>query len=529
MNLAALPHFRPTAFWPVLRILRMLLLVPAVMGLVTAGIAMVGDGIRVAAGFLIMSGLALGMSGLLGRLPPGHRPSVREVLAGAALGWLGVALVGTLPFLWVAWLGIAAEAGGSLWGPDHGPVSHLISALFESMSGFTSTGLSVIDRPDLLPVGLQWWRSFTQWVGGAGIILLAIAVVEDKTVLGRMYQAEGRDRTIARDVRLTLRYIWGLYLGMTVLASLVLFGLGLDAWSAVNIGMTSIATGGFALAPDSLASNSAAVQLAVTGFSLIGAISFIAYIHLALGDRPRFLANRQMHTLFALFLFGCCLVGLLHLHETDTLPVLDIVFQVASALGTAGFATVDLSQWSDPVLAALFLAMLVGGSAGSTAGGIKLRRFIVLFNTVGAYIRHIAREPHFLLYRPAALPRDVQPEPAGHLAVAVLILVLWLCAIFLGSLLMVVLTPAGTPLVPIVFDVTSAVSTVGLSARVISADLSDTAKLVLVFLMWMGRLEILPILVLATWLIHPSPEPPPAPPEEKAAAQARREDPAKNE
>jgi len=531
MSPAQTPHLRPTVFWPVLRILRILLLVPAVMGLASAIIAWIGDGLLVAAGFLVMAATGIGLFFLLRRLPAGHRPTVRETLAGAALGWLGVALVGTIPFLWITWVAEPPNLtlAGSLWGPDHSIFGDLCSALFESMSGYTSTGLSVIERPDLLPAGLQWWRSFTQWIGGAGIILLAIAVIEDKSVLGRLYQAEGRDRTIARDVRLTLRYIWGFYLGMTATAVLVLWVLGLDAWSAVNIGMTTIATGGFSLSPDSLTHTNAAVHLAVTLFSLIGAVSFIAYIHLVLGEPRRFLANRQMHTLIALFVAGTLVVGVLHLRETGAVPAIDVLFQVASALGTAGFNTVDLSTWSDPLLATLFLAMLVGGSAGSTAGGIKLRRFIVLFNTVGAYVRHIVREPHFLLYRPGALPRDVQPEPPGHMAVAVLILILWLGAIFLGSFLLVFLTPVGTPLLHIVFDVTSAVSTVGLSTGVISPDLSDAGKLLLVLLMWMGRLEILPILVLAMWLYHPSPDPPPEPPNEKAAAQARREDPAKNE
>lgn len=486
---------RPAHLWPVLRILALILHVPAGMAAVSTVVALLaGNRIPALAFFTTALATAIAAQAML-RLPRGHRASVRETMVGAAVGWFAVALVGAAPMFWAgltATPGSAAATYASFW-----------NALFESMSGFTTTGLSMVKHPSALPASLLWWRSFMQWVGGAGIVVLVLTVLHTEREAGMLFHAEAHDQTIEQDLVLTLHYIWWVYLTYTVAGVLLLWLVGMAPWEALNYGLTAIATGGFAATDHSLADFGPAARLAVCGITIVGAVSFITHAGLFRRDWQTWRNDLQLRALLVLLFVGIPMVVAILWHESGRLPVLDAVVQTVSALATAGFSTVNVGNWSTPVQLFLVIAMLIGGSAGSTAGGIKLSRFVTLAETVWGYVRQIALEPHKFVYRPGELPGEVLPGFTGRIAVAVLLLVLTLGAVVIGASLLFFVTPQSVPFSAVIFDVVSAISLVGLSAGITGPEMHWLGKAVLIVLMWMGRLEILPVLVVIAWLIAP--------------------------
>lgn len=476
--------------WPTLQLLFLLMWVPVGLGLISSGVAIaVGEWYAVWA-FLAMTGLAAGIALLRFILPKGKEANIRDVMAAAALAWLVVAFLGALPF-WICGADIDARGAGHF--------NDFVAALFESMSGITSTGLTVSERPDLLPQSLQWWRSFLQWIGGAGIVVLILSVVHPAGQIRKLYRAEARDSTVLQDVTLTARYIWAIYLGVTALGVAALWLLGMNFWGALNTAMTAVATGGFTIWADSLASFGPSIQWAVIILMVMGAVSFIAYAQILRRQWRDCLADRQTWALMIAVVMSSIMVYLVIDHEAGAANITDMIFQAVSAVTTSGFSTVTLSDWPTSAWFLLIGIMIIGGSAGSTSGGIKLQRAVTLAYYLVAYLKRIAQDPQLFVYHPGSLPKKILPKEGSALAIASILLVMWLVTIVVGSTALLFLEPGAVDFGAIVLDVTSAVSTVGISAGAVSPDLSDAAMIVFIALMWMGRLEILPILVLFAW------------------------------
>ena len=466
------------------------MIVPAGMGVVSIPIASITGEWPAAVSF---AGVAL-VSGCLAAcallIEPRSELRVRTALVAAAVAWLLVALLGCIPFLATAFL-YGAEGGDQL-----GVFRSFWNAFFESMSGITTTGLTVVDHPSELPVSLIWWRSLSQWVGGAGIILFILAVVDPQREGQMLFRAEGHPGNLREDVRLTARGLWKVYVLLTGIGLLLLWAFGMSPWLALNFAMTSIATGGFSPTDDSLASFSGPLQLSVSLLVIFGATNFSTHACALRRDWRNVVADIQLRVFLGAALIGFGLIFSLRYFHTGRPEFVSAWFQVVSTLGTAGFYTEDISSWSEAALFALVIAMIVGGASGSASGGIKIRRTWTLVITMAGYLKRIVTEPHLFVYRPGALPHEVHPELTGHIAVAVIMLILWLTTIILGSLCLGFLVAPTASLGAIVFDVTSAVSTVGLSAGVVSASMSAAAKFLFIGLMWMGRLEILPVIIL---------------------------------
>lgn len=495
---------RSAQLWPVLRMVALILHVPAAMGAVSVAVALLAGEAEAAWAF---AGTAVGgavAAQVLLRLPRGHRANVRETMVGAALGWLALALVGAVPLLWV---GLAAPPGSAA--ATYGTVSN---ALFEAMSGFTTTGLTVIEHPSALPDSLLWWRSFMQWIGGGGIIVMVLTVLHTEHEAGILFHAEVSNQTVEHDLFLTIRYIWWVYLSYTVAAVLLLWAVGMSPWHALIYGLAGIATGGFAATDGSLADFGPVVQVAMLCIVVTGALSFITHVSLFRRDWQVLRRDVQIRALAVLLPVGVCVILAILWHESGRLLVMDATFQTVSAFVTAGFNTTDVGGWSMSAQLFLVIGMLIGGAAGSTAGGIKLSRFVTLAETLWGYVTRIALEPHKFVYRPGELPSEVLPGFSGRIAVAVLLLVLTLAAVIVGSWLLFFVTPAEVSFSAVIFDVVSAMSLVGMSAGVAGPDLHWIGKAVLIVLMWMGRLEILPVLVVIAWLAAPAGDGRKAPP-----------------
>lgn len=480
----------------------MVMQVPGVMALCSLPISfLAGEAVAIWV-FLGTAILAIGLGQLLLRLSrQAEEADIGATISIAALGWALVAVIGAIPFFM---LGVWSEMlvrGNTAVAVFDNP----LNALFESVSGFTSTGLSVADQPEELPYSLQWWRSFSEWIGGVGVIVLTLAVVQSSGGMFRLYYSEARDEKLAPTITATVRNIMAIYAGYTLLAILLLRASGMPWWPALNHGLTGIATGGFSINHDSMASYSRLTQAVMALVMITGAISFVVHQQILLGRNVSSLwRDGQQQVLGVFLLVGTLLLALEQSWYEEQWMLLDPLFQWVSALTTCGLSTANVLVWSPPAQLLLILGMFSGSAAGSTSGGIKLRRLMILFQGVRWRLQQLNLSPHQLMRY--TLDGEVISEEQAFSKVesAAVLLALWL-VILIGAivvLLHVALTDSSTE--AIIFEVVSATSNVGLSLGITSPDLHWLGKVTLMLCMWMGRLEIIPVLfflpsLITTW------------------------------
>jgi trk system potassium uptake protein TrkH len=413
----------------------------------------------------------------------------------AAAGWLLVSLLGSLPFYLIA-LKLSDQPGT--------PQTVLyftqpINALFESVSGYTSTGLTMTFHPSELPRTLQWWRSFTEWIGGVGVIVLMLSIISGPGPrFWSLYYAEARQEKIHPSIRSTVRTIWWIFILYTVGSILLLQVAGMPWWDAINHAMAGIATGGFTVTDRSIASyGSLWIELALLSIMLFGAISFAVHYQLLHGRKVRVLwEDQQTCWLLALLLFGVFLLSLEEILQLEPLPAIRAAaFQFTSALTCTGFQTVDLHGWSATAKLILAAGMTVGGAAGSTAGGIKVIRLMILAKGIGWRLKRLISAPNVLVrFRLGGTSFD-DAEASQRIIDAALIAALWLFFLAVGVVVLLHTVPESFGLSDIIFEVASAQSNVGLSTGITGPEMATAAKLVICFNMWIGRLEIIPVLL----------------------------------
>ena len=415
---------------------------------------------------------------------------LKHGLLVAAVGWLLVSALGALPFYLVS----SRLVPGEVY-----PFVDFAAAFFESVSGYTGTGLTMATRPDLLPRVLQWWRSFTEWVGGMGVIVLMLTlIVGPGTSAVSLYFAEARTERIHPSVASTVRTMWWIFALYTLAAMVALWGAGMPPWEALNHAMTGISTGGFTLWPESLARyDSLAIEAVSMVVMLAGAVSFAVHYRAMQRGPGIFLRDLQTRWLLVLSLLGFALVaGENLLRGFGVEPSLrQGAFQVVSALTCTGFQTAPIREWSDTAKLLLSMAMVIGGAAGSTAGGIKVMRFALLVRGVSWRLKKIVSPGGALV--PMRLGRELIPDPeaAKRLEEASVLVFLWLGFLFFGVVVLSHLVSGDFGLADVVFEVASAQGNVGLSVGITHPGMPTAAKLLLCFNMWIGRLEIIPILM----------------------------------
>lgn len=488
------PHGRT-----VLRDLGVVLHVPGLMALASLPVCWIfGEAFSVAP-LLATTAVSIGLGQAL-YWPFRHAAEMRltHAMITAVLSWALVPLIGALPFL------LVASATGEAADPASGlsDLRPFWNALFESVSGFTSTGLSMVERPSQLPHTLQWWRSFSQWVGGVGVIVLMLSVFHPAGDAYRLYFAEGREKTIFADVGSTVRTIWWIYLLYTAIGIGGLWLAGMTWWQAVNYGMTGIATGGFGITDNSMADFGPAARLAMIGVMLLGAISFASHYRILAKGKLDVLWQQPEHVALAvLMVAGTVLLTLENVWHGGSALWLDSLFQWTSALLTAGFSTVAVDSWSPTALILLSLAMACGGAAGATTGGLKLRRILLLADAAHARILGAALHPWRLMEHKPIGDAEDEAHSQRLLEAAATMAALWALAALLGCLLLLHAVGPAAELDHVVLEVSSALGNVGLSTGIAGPDLPWFGKLGLIVVMWMGRLEILPILVLLAVLL----------------------------
>jgi trk system potassium uptake protein TrkH len=441
----------------------------------------------------------------------------REGFLMVALTWLIVALVGMVPYLIAG--GIGTES----------TLAQPANALFESMSGFTTTGSTVMGDISLEhhSHAIMLWRQLTQWLGGMGIVVLAVAILPELSVGGaQLMDAEAPGPSLQKltpRIAETARALWLAYVGLTLLEmgglyALHLVGLApnMTLFNAIAHPLTTMATGGFSPEARSIEAFSAAVQWLIIPFMVVAGGNFALYWHVLNGDPERLTRDTEFRAYLGILavliavVAGIFFTGLgIETIPTEVAPLggniedslRHAAFNVVSVMTTTGYASMAFNTWSDPVQYIVLSAMFIGGSAGSTAGAIKVIRWVVIFKSLR---RELFSTVHPSAVSPVRLGGQVIDERAirGIYAVTVLYLVFFVVA---SGLVLVDAWRVGYHLS--VFEAMSAVATTLGNVGPGFGSLGPmnnflrfpwTSKLLMVFLMWVGRLEILPVLVLLT-------------------------------
>ncbi len=462
---------------------------------------------------LFISGLVPFVIGyaLTARFQGAAQPSKLHGMIIAATGWFCVAIFGSLPFMLIAW---TVEIGlPFIETPSQtatlAAFTDPLNAIFESMSGFTGTGLTMTDNEEVLPRTLQWWRSFIEWVGGVGVIVLTTAILaRPGSGSLTLYESEARSERIHPSIVSTVQTIWWIFLLFTFVSILLLWVVGMPIWDAINHGMTGLATGGFSITDNSIAAyDSAAIDFALLPVMLLGSIAFPVHYLVLQGDLRNFYTDLQTRWVFIYMSAGTVvLTALVSVTETyDTLftAFRYSSFQFVSAATCAGFQTatdatnVALGRWPAHAQLTVAFGMIVGGAAGSTAGGIKLIRSITLLKGIRFRIADVFY-PETAVRRLKINGRRLdEREVRQEFEEAAIIGFLWFVFLGIGTFVLLLILPQGEyTLENVIFEVASAQGNVGLSTGITGPEsLPTLGKVMFLFNMWIGRLEIIPVLV----------------------------------
>jgi len=489
----------------VIKYLAVAMLVPLAIGLLYGGDIVV---------FLLSIGITVIIGAGLERLHDDPQLGAREALLFVALAWGGVAVIGAIPYI-VA--GYGTESA----------LRYPINALFESMSGFTTTGATVTAEISFEQHShaLLMWRQLTQWLGGMGIIVLMVAILPEAAVNGAQLiesEAPGPElQKLTPKIAETARLLWLFYLGFTVLYVGILIGLhyagmapNMDVCNAVAHGFTTLPTGGFSPQADSIAAFSPVVQWVVIPFMLIAGMNFALFYLLVQDNYAEFLRDRELQAyLGANAGLVVVLWGFLF---TGSAPALELggvtqgalenslrqaTFQVASLLNSTGYATSDFAQWGTTSQGLLLFAMFIGGSAGSTGGGVKIVRWLVVIKGIR---RQLFTTAHPDAIKPVRLGGHVVDEDVISAIYGFTLLYL----LTFGVATVLLLLDAGRVglEMTILEAISASLATIGnigpgfgfLGPFGSYLEFPATSKLLMILLMWIGRLEIIPVFVIFT-------------------------------
>jgi len=423
----------------------------------------------------------------------------KSAMVTAALGWIIISIIGSIPFVLIPY--------------NINNLAHMdfLSAFFESVSGWTGTGLTMVDKENLLPHTLQFWRSYIQWIGGVGVIVLTLSILaRPGTGSFVLYKGEARDQKTHPSIVSTVRTIWWIFVLYTIIGIVVLFLTGLffeggfslwetTLWESINHAMTGIATGGFSITDDSISGYGLTRQIVIIFLMIFGSIAFAAHYDLLKGKIRKFLSDAQFKAMIILIILGIFGLTFINfgLFSGDLFSSINVSsFQFISALTCTGFSSVaSISNWSESAKLLLSFAMVIGGAAGSTAGGIKLFRAILLSKGVGWRIKQAISTPRRVFVHRLG-DKSLSKENAMDLInEAAIISFMWMILLSCGIILIATIFPNET-LGNVFFEVCSAQGNVGLTTGITNIDMDPIAKTMLIFNMYIGRLEIIPIIVL---------------------------------
>ncbi len=414
-------------------------------------------------------------------------PTLREAMLIVTLGWVVASLYSAIPYMLA------------------GTFTNFVDAYFESVSGYTATGSSVITNIEAQNHGILMWRGLTQWLGGMGIVLFFVAVLPQLGVSASyLVQAEAGPGPeapgLTQRIRKSVLTLWWIYLGMTLLEIALLLACGLPLFDSMTVTFGTVATGGYCAKNLSIASyNSVSVEIVVIIFMIAASVNFSLYYILFWKRSWRnFIRNRELRLYAIILVIGCAIITLdlvLNLGYGVGRALRLASFQTASIQSTTGFSTADFDQWSAISKFVLLILMLIGGCSGSTSGAIKLVRVAIIGKYINRQTR-VVHSPHIVM------PLKFSGEPVNERwTMRVLgFVVLYLVSVLLFTLLM---TATGLDIVSSLSGVIATMGTVGPGLNVVGpasnyASLSSIGKVILTFPMILGRLEFFPVLAIFT-------------------------------
>jgi trk system potassium uptake protein TrkH len=411
------------------------------------------------------------------------RLSRRDGFAIVTFGWIAAAVAGAFPYLL------------------SGVISHPVSALFESMSGFTTTGASVLSGLEHVPRGILFWRGMTQWLGGMGVLVLCIAILPFLGVGGmQIYRAEipgpSKDRLTPR-IASTAKLLWGLYVLLSLAEAALLMTGGMDWFDACCHTFTTMSTGGFSTRTASIAAfDSAYIEIVIIVFMFLAGANFALHYRALRGEPRSFVRDPEFRFYTVLWLGSCLLLSFNvwgEVYEGAGAALRAGFFQGTSIMTTTGFVTQDFNVWPSASRLLLVLLMFIGGCGGSTGGGIKVVRFLVILKKIA---RELGRAMHPRTIIRIKLGRQsLEESTVSNISSFFIIFV----AIFaVASLAMTFYTP---DMVTAASSVAATLGNIGpglgaVGATETYASIPTAGKLILVACMLLGRLELYTVLVL---------------------------------
>lgn len=410
-------------------------------------------------------------------------PSFSGTLLAVAFSWFAIALIGALPFMF-------------------GLHMSFTDSVFEAMSGWTGTGFSMITSLDTTPKTLIFWRSFTQWIGGIGIIAFGISLRRKTRVsLFRLYRAEGREEELVSPVLSTSRRMWMIYLVLTFGFTGFIMLAGIPLWDSLNLVMVAIATGGFTIHSGGLGYyNNPLLETMLIPVMFAGAIPFKLFFFLYHGKIREMLRDKTVKIFLLIAVAGSLFTSwdlFIFSNLSITTALRQGTFSAVSAICTCGLQNSDPHHWVAIPIAVVGMMMFIGGTMGSAAGGIKVNRVILAYEGVRWWFRRFFVSSNVLI--PLRFGGKNLSKEISELAISknMLVIVVYVLTIFVATIVSLHLYITSFRIDEVIFELVSALSNVGLTVGFISAASPFSIKWIFIILMWLGRLEIVPVIIIA--------------------------------
>ncbi|MBR1421984.1 MAG: TrkH family potassium uptake protein [Ruminococcus sp.] len=433
--------------------------------------------------YLCVAAVCFGLSWLMIRKKPQNKVFyLKEGCISTALSWIMMSFFGCLPF----WL--SRE------------IPSFTDAMFETVSGFTTTGASILSEVESLSHAALFWRSFTHWIGGMGVLVFILAVIPLSSGASNMnlMKAESPGPSVGKlvpKIKATARLLYLIYLGLTVLEFILLLFGRMKVFDAMCTAFGTAGTGGFGFRNDSFASFSPYIQWVVTVFMILFGVNFNAYYYILYRQFKKALTMEEVRYYFIIILLAIAVIMANILDMTAGIfdALTQASFQVASVITTTGFSTADFNMWPSLSKTVLVMIMFVGACAGSTGGGIKVSRFVILFKSMG-------KELNSYIHPKSIQKIKIDKKPVEHEVVrATNAFIVAYLIVFVVSLIIVALE--GRDLITTFTSVVATINNIGPGLELVGPAgnfgfFSCPSKIVLMFDMLAGRLELFPMLLL---------------------------------
>jgi len=420
--------------------------------------------------------------------PKNKRMFVREGFVIVGLAWIVLSLFGALPFTL------------------SGEIPNYINAVFETVSGFTTTGASILNDVEAMSKSMLFWRSFTHWIGGMGVLVFVLAILpnsEGQNIY--LLKAESTGPQVGKlvsKVRFTARILYVIYFVLTLLEVILLLVGGNSLYESIVMSFGTAGTGGFGIYADSVGGFNIYSQVVIAIFMMLFGINFNIYYLVIIGKIKQAIKSEELRWYFGIILLSTTMITInlmVNLNQTFGIALKDAYFQVSSIMTTTGFSTVDFNLWPTFSKTILIIIMFVGGCAGSTGGGIKVSRMVILFKS-------LKREVQKLLHPNSVAPIKMEGEVVeGSVVKGVNIYFAFvMILLFIGTLLVsfdgLDFTSTFTGVIACINNIGPGLNLVGPMGNFDC--FSYFSKIILSVLMLIGRLEVYPILILflpKTW------------------------------